>query len=128
MPTSCRRRTVGPYLSLAHASSGGNTEKYFFAFSSIYIQAGLMSPTNTTDPVLELENRTSAQFRGHTRLGTEITRGRADFREQIDHGPDRKLFINVPAVALFLRLQGHNQWPLGCLGLERAAIVWAGLH
>ena len=76
---------------------------------------------------LELDNRTSAQFRGYTRLGTEITRGRADSREQIDYGPDREPFIDVPADQLFLRLQGHNQWPAGYPELERVAMAWAAL-
>jgi isopenicillin N synthase-like dioxygenase len=76
---------------------------------------------------LALDNRTSAQFRGYTRLGTEITRGRADSREQIDFGPDREPLDDVPADKLFLRLQGHNQWPSGYPELERAAEGWAAL-
>lgn len=76
---------------------------------------------------LELDNRTSAQFRGYTRLGAEITRGRADSREQIDFGPDREPLAQVPADKLFLRLQGHNQWPAQYPELERAAGQWATL-
>ncbi|MCU6480014.1 isopenicillin N synthase family dioxygenase [Arthrobacter sp. A2-55] len=76
---------------------------------------------------LDLDNRTSAQFRGYTRLGTEITRGRADSREQIDFGPDREPLADVPADKLFLRLQGHNQWPAGYPELEKAAEQWAQL-
>ncbi|NVM94152.1 isopenicillin N synthase family dioxygenase [Arthrobacter wenxiniae] len=76
---------------------------------------------------LELDNRTSAQFRGYTRLGTEITRGRADSREQIDFGPDREPLAHVPADKLFLRLQGRNQWPAGYPELEQAAERWARL-
>jgi len=76
---------------------------------------------------LALDNRTSAQFRGYTRLGTEITRGRADSREQIDFGPDREPMADVPADKLFLRLQGHNQWPAGYPELEKAAEQWAQL-
>lgn len=76
---------------------------------------------------LELDNRSSAQFRGYTRLGTEITRGRADSREQIDFGPDREPLAEVPADQLYLRLQGHNQWPAGYPELERTATAWAHL-
>lgn len=76
---------------------------------------------------LELDNRTSAQFRGYTRLGKEITRGRADSREQIDFGPDRKPLIDVPDDQLFLRLQGHNQWPAQYPELERTALAWTAL-
>ncbi|WP_125611661.1 isopenicillin N synthase family dioxygenase [Specibacter cremeus] len=79
------------------------------------------------DQRLELDNRTSAQFRGYTRLGKEITRGRADSREQIDFGPDREPLANVPAGRPFLRLQGRNQWPAGYPQLERVAMRWAAL-
>jgi len=76
---------------------------------------------------LALDNRTSAQFRGYTRLGAEITRGRADSREQIDFGPDRDPVSTVPADKLYWRLQGHNQWPPAYPDLERAASEWARL-
>ncbi|ALE05853.1 2OG-Fe(II) oxygenase [Arthrobacter sp. ERGS1:01] len=76
---------------------------------------------------LELDNRSSAQFRGYTRLGTEITRGRADSREQIDFGPNREPLDDVPADRLYRHLQGHNQWPDGYPELERAAEAWAHL-
>ena len=38
---------------------------------------------------LRLDNRLSPHFRGYTRLGHEITAGRADAREQIDFAPDQ---------------------------------------
>lgn len=76
---------------------------------------------------IKLDNRTSAQFRGYTRLGAEITRGRADSREQIDFGPEREPLQNVPANAPYLRLQGHNQWPAAFPALEAAAMEWAAL-
>lgn len=76
---------------------------------------------------LKLDNRTSAQFRGYTRLGTEITQGRADSREQIDYGPDREPLSDVPADRPYLNLQGHNQWPESFPELERAAMDWAAL-
>lgn len=76
---------------------------------------------------LELDNRTSAQFRGYTRLGKEITRGRADSREQIDFGPEREALADVPADRPYLGLQGPNQWPEHYPALERAAMDWAAL-
>lgn len=76
---------------------------------------------------LELDNRTSAQFRGYTRLGAEITRGRADSREQIDFGPELEPQQNVPANAPYLKLQGHNQWPSAFPSLEKVAMDWATL-
>ncbi len=76
---------------------------------------------------LELDNRTSAQFRGYTRLGAEITRGRADSREQIDYGPEREVLAGVPADAPYLNLQGPNQWPAKFPQLEEVAMEWATL-
>ena len=74
-----------------------------------------------------LDNRNSAQFRGYTRLGTEITRGRADSREQIDYGPDREPLADVPAGQEYLRLQGHNLFPAAYPVLEERAMAWASL-
>ncbi|WP_430298381.1 isopenicillin N synthase family dioxygenase [Sinomonas sp. B1-1] len=76
---------------------------------------------------LALDNRSSAQFRGYTRLGTEVTRGRADAREQIDYGPERAPLEDVPAEKPYLRLQGPNQWPAAFPDLEKAAMEWADL-
>jgi isopenicillin N synthase-like dioxygenase len=39
---------------------------------------------------MKLDNRLSPHFRGYTRMGTEVTQGRADAREQIDYSPDRE--------------------------------------
>ncbi len=79
------------------------------------------------DSKLKLDNRTSAQFRGYTRLGAEITRGRADSREQIDYGPERKVLSRVPDDSPHLNLQGPNQWPADFPRLESAAMDWASL-
>lgn len=76
---------------------------------------------------IELDNRTSAQFRGYTRLGSEITRGRADSREQIDFGPEREPLLEVPQNAPYLNLQGPNQWPSSFPLLESVAMEWATL-
>ena len=74
-----------------------------------------------------LDNRNSAQFRGYTRLGTEITRGRADSREQIDYGPDREPLAVVPADKPYLNLQGRNQFPEDFPQLRERAMEWAEL-
>lgn len=76
---------------------------------------------------LKLDNRGSAQFRGYTRLGKEITRGRADSREQIDFGPERAPLAEVPADRPYLNLQGPNQWPESFPDLESVAMEWAAL-
>ncbi|GAB3620853.1 isopenicillin N synthase family oxygenase [Glutamicibacter endophyticus] len=80
-----------------------------------------------TEEKLKLDNRSSAQFRGYTRLGAEITRGRADSREQIDYGPERPALDTVPADAPYLNLQGPNQWPTDFPQLEQRAMAWAEL-
>ncbi|MBG6085070.1 isopenicillin N synthase family dioxygenase [Zhihengliuella flava] len=79
------------------------------------------------DERLELDNRNSAQFRGYTRLGKEITQGRADSREQIDFGPEREALAEVPEGQSFMKLQGPNQWPTEFPELERVAMEWADL-
>jgi isopenicillin N synthase-like dioxygenase len=76
---------------------------------------------------LELDNRSSAQFRGYTRLGKEITQGRADSREQIDFGPEREALSEYPADQPYQNLQGPNQWPASFPELERVAMKWAAL-
>jgi isopenicillin N synthase-like dioxygenase len=60
---------------------------------------------------LEIENIRSPQFRGYTRLGHEVTNGRADLREQVDIGhemPAREVKLDEPQ---WLRLRGPNLWP-----------------
>ncbi|WP_417217776.1 isopenicillin N synthase family dioxygenase [Arthrobacter sp.] len=76
---------------------------------------------------LKLDNRTSAQFRGYTRLGKEMTQGRADSREQIDYGPERAALESYPEDRPYLNLQGPNQWPASFPELERVAMAWADL-
>lgn len=70
-----------------------------------------MSTTRTSVPVLDLP----------------AARNRANSGEQIDYGPDREPFIEIPADPPFLCLQGHNQRPEGCPDLEHAAMAWAAL-
>lgn len=60
---------------------------------------------------LELDNRRSPHFRGYTRLGHEITAGRADSREQIDFAPEQKPVPREEWDAPFRLLEGPNQWP-----------------
>jgi len=60
----------------------------------------------------------SPHFRGYTRLGGELTRGRVDWREQIDIGPERPS-IGGPDKPAYLWLQGPNQWPAALPELRR---------
>lgn len=60
---------------------------------------------------LELDNRNSPHFRGYTRLGHEITAGRADAREQIDFAPEQDPVPREHWDEPFRLLEGPNQWP-----------------
>lgn len=52
----------------------------------------------------------SPHFRGYTRLGGELTRGKVDWREQIDVGPERPPIDGLDG-SDYRWLQGPNQWP-----------------
>src|SRR6478752_4939968 len=77
---------------------------------------------------MKLDNRLSAHFRGYTRMGTEVTQGRADAREQIDYSPDREPVKDYPPEQQYWLLQGPNLWPDESMPeLKQAAMAWAGL-
>lgn len=77
---------------------------------------------------LELDNRNSPHFRGYARIGTEVTRGRADSREQIDFSPEREPVADYPDDQPYWLLQGANQWPRETVPeLEQRAMEWANL-
>jgi isopenicillin N synthase-like dioxygenase len=59
---------------------------------------------------LAIEMVNSPHFRGYNRAGFEHTRGKPDWREQVDIGPERPAlpFDREPP---WDRLQGPNQWP-----------------
>ncbi|CEA06882.1 2-oxoglutarate-dependent ethylene/succinate-forming enzyme [Arthrobacter saudimassiliensis] len=75
---------------------------------------------------LELDNRRSPHFRGYTRLGTEITQGRPDAREQVDFGPEREPVAEYPADQPYWLVQGPNLFPDTKLPeLREASMAWA---
>lgn len=77
---------------------------------------------------MKLDNRLSPHFRGYTRMGTEVTQGRADAREQIDYSPEREPVKDYPADQPYWLLQGPNMWPDAALPeLRPAAMAWAAL-
>ena len=77
---------------------------------------------------LRLDNRLSPHFRGYTRLGHEITAGRADAREQIDFAPERPPVPRERWDAPYRLLEGPNQWPDDAVPeLRGLAEQWAGL-
>ena len=73
---------------------------------------------------LEIENLNSPQFRGYTRTGTEYTGGSADWREQIDIGPERAALGTGPDDPDYLRLIGPNQWPSALPELRDIVLRW----
>jgi len=73
---------------------------------------------------LEIENLNSPQFRGYTRTGTEYTAGSADWREQIDIGPEREAHDTGPDDPDYLRLVGPNQWPSALPELKDIVLRW----
>jgi isopenicillin N synthase-like dioxygenase len=73
---------------------------------------------------LEIENLNSPQFRGYTRTGTEYTAGSADWREQIDIGPEREAIPTGPEDPDYLRLVGPNQWPSALPELRDVVLRW----
>jgi isopenicillin N synthase-like dioxygenase len=77
---------------------------------------------------LKLDNRLSPHFRGYTRMGTEVTQGRADAREQIDYSPERQPVTDYPEDQPFWLLQGPNLWPDASFPeLRPVAMAWAEL-
>ena len=60
---------------------------------------------------LEIEMVNSPHFRGYTRAGFEYTRGKQDWREQVDIGAERPALALDAGSPAWKRLQGPNQWP-----------------
>lgn len=67
---------------------------------------------------LEIEMVRSPHFRGYNRAGLEHTRGKPDWREQIDIGAEREPKPHDPGARPWDRLQGPNQWPSALPELE----------
>jgi isopenicillin N synthase-like dioxygenase len=60
---------------------------------------------------LAIEMVNSPHFRGYNRAGFEHTRGKPDWREQVDIGPEREALPFDRSAPPWTRLQGPNQWP-----------------
>ncbi|AHH96244.1 isopenicillin N synthase family oxygenase [Kutzneria viridogrisea] len=76
------------------------------------------------DRLRAIENLRSAQFRGYTRVGTEHTGGSADWREQLDVGPEREALRLGPQDPRYLGLIGPNQWPTELPELRTTTLAW----
>lgn len=68
--------------------------------------------------------RRSPHFRGYTRTGGERTRGRVDWREQIDVAAERDA-VTDPAAPPYMRLEGPNLWPAALPSLRDVVSDWS---
>lgn len=66
----------------------------------------------------------SPHFRGYNTVGAEITRGRQDWREQIDIGAERTAVILQHDTPPWQRLRGPNQWPQALPELKTVILRW----
>lgn len=73
---------------------------------------------------LAIDMVNSPHFRGYTRPGSERTRGRPDWREQIDIGAERATLPIDPDSPPWARLQGPNQWPDALPELKSTVLDW----
>jgi isopenicillin N synthase-like dioxygenase len=88
-------------------------------------QAGLFFALPETDKQA-MAMLHSPHFRGYTRPGAELTRGRADWREQLDLGREEVALPRSASVrhAPALRLHGPNQWPATLPDFRAAVEAW----
>jgi isopenicillin N synthase-like dioxygenase len=73
---------------------------------------------------LAIEMVNSPHFRGYTRIASEVTRGRQDWREQIDIGSERPALPAAVGSPAWTRLQGPNQWPASLPALRPVVLRW----
>ncbi|CAH2598798.1 putative 2-Oxobutyrate oxidase [Rhodovastum atsumiense] len=66
----------------------------------------------------------SPHFRGYNRAGQELTRGRPDWREQLDVGAEREALPRTSDAPAWTRLQGPNQWPAALPSLRPVLLQW----
>ncbi|WP_181703135.1 isopenicillin N synthase family dioxygenase [Chthonobacter albigriseus] len=73
---------------------------------------------------LEIQMVKSPHFRGYNRAGAEFTRGKQDWREQVDFGTDRAPLNVKPGDPAWKRLTGPNQYPSALPDLKPAVEKW----
>jgi isopenicillin N synthase-like dioxygenase len=73
---------------------------------------------------LAIEMVNSPHFRGYNRVASERTRGRPDWREQIDIGAERPPLPRDGNSPAWARLQGPNQWPAALPELRAVIEHW----
>lgn len=135
-----------PIFNLADFEASGETrtrfladlrraarEVGFFYLTGHGIQAGFLTELASVargffalplESKLAIEMANSAQFRGYTRSGLEHTRGKPDWREQLDIGVEAPTLPVTPDSPAWTRLQGPNQWPAEVPELRPLALRW----
>src|ERR1700683_4796796 len=73
---------------------------------------------------LAIEMVNSPHFRGYNRAGFEHTRGKPDWREQVDIGPERLAVPLDRSAPPWTRLQGPNQWPAALPELKPTLLAY----
>jgi isopenicillin N synthase-like dioxygenase len=73
---------------------------------------------------LAIEMVNSPHFRGYNRAGFEHTRGRPDWREQIDIGAEEPPVPLDDGAPAYLRLKGPNQWPATLPDFKPVVLEW----
>ena len=73
---------------------------------------------------LAIEMVNSPHFRGYNRVAAERTRGRPDWREQIDIGAERPALPREGGSPPWARLRGPNQWPAALPELRTVVNRW----
>lgn len=73
---------------------------------------------------LAIEMVNSPHFRGYNRPGSEHTRGKPDWREQVDIGAEKPALSLDRTAAPWMRLQGPNQWPAAPPDLKPALLSY----
>jgi isopenicillin N synthase-like dioxygenase len=73
---------------------------------------------------LAIEMVNSPHFRGYNRAGFEFTRGKPDWREQIDIGAEDAPVPQAEGVPAYMRLKGPNQWPASLPEFKPIVLDW----
>ena len=73
---------------------------------------------------LAIEMVNSPHFRGYNRAGFEHTRGKPDWREQLDIGAERTALSSDRSAPAWSRLQGPNQWPAALPDLKPIVLAY----
>jgi isopenicillin N synthase-like dioxygenase len=122
-----------PIVDLSRFTAGGETRVRFLAelrrvlhdHGFFYLTGHGVDPALIADTLaaskrffalpesekLEIEMVKSPHFRGYTRAGREFTRGRQDWREQVDINTEGAAEVLGPDTPAWKRLLGPNQWP-----------------